>query len=539
MTGDGRPTDVMGWRTALHKASAIQPGDPDYAEAQQVKQEALLRIGDLERQATIADAPQGPGAGASFFAGVGHMLSAGTGEPIAGLASAATGGSFRQGAASYRAGLENLSEANPWAEYGGEMTGLALPAAAAPARAALSPLVGSAVPVGESVIPGVAARLLRGAGTGATLGAVSGFSSGGEDPGDLGQRVAAALKGGATGATLGGLTSYLGTRVQTAGVDQDMTRQLESERIATENAKGRFYNAKAEALKKPPEPPTPPDASPTAPVPNGPPVGPTAGGEATLPSGVRESVARAQLEKLGVPAERIEQEIARQRGTSQPQPTAGLPLDPASVTGATPPANQAATGLRPGESAAPIPGTNGQGIEVTGTRATPVPPTSPTILEMQEGQPPQAWMDQAAKLGASPEAARQSWLTKTPLDQLPGLSEAQRQGLTDFANKEIAVTKETMARPQRGATQGQLAYRQNAVKSVGSAVRSPIYQNADVIAKRIVSDPQIQQEFPEYQGLDQNAARTLLLQQLVKNAQAGNQVPELTSVESFLRRLAR
>lgn len=220
----------------------------------------------------------------------------------------------------------------------------------------------------------------------------------------------------------------------------------------------------------------------------------------------------------------------------QPQTTAGLPLDPASVTGATPPATP---GLRPGEAAAPIPGTNGQGIAVTGTRATPAPPTTPTILEMQEGQPPQAWMDQAAKLGASPEAARQSWLTKTPLDQLPGLSDAQRQGLTDFANKEIAVTKETMARPQRGATQGQLAYRQNAVKSVGSAVRSPIYQNADVIAKRIVSDPQIQQEFPAYQGLDQNAARTLLLQQLVKNAQAGNTVPELTSVESFLRRLAR
>jgi hypothetical protein len=46
-------------------------------------------------------------------------------------------------------------------------------------------------------------------------------------------------------------------------------------------------------------------------------------------------------------------------------------------------------GLRPGEQARPIPGTAGQGIEVTGQRTTP-PATGrpPTILEMQEGLRP-------------------------------------------------------------------------------------------------------------------------------------------------------
>lgn len=555
MTGDGRPTDVAGWRTALHKASLVQQGDPDYAEAQQVKQEALLRIGDLERQATIADAPQGPGPGASFLAGVGHMLSAGTGEPISGLASAATGGTFREGAQHYREGLANLSDTNPWAEYGGEMTGLVLPAAVAPARAALSPLAGSAVPVGEAVIPGVARRLLAGAGTGATLGGVSGFSAGGEDPGSLEQRVAAGLRGGATGAAVGGLTSYLGSKVQTAGVNTDMARSLEAERIATERAKGRFYDAKATALTKPPEPP------PTAPVPDGPPAGPT-GGSDLLPSGIRESVARKQLAAQGLPPDKVEEAITRLRGgeppaagaapitTPAPGPsagggaTAGLPLEPASVAGVPP-------GLRPGEQATTTttlenPHENlppGRGMEVTGNRATPVPPTEPTILEMQEGDPPPAWMAHAQKLGASPEAARQAWLTKTPLDQLPGLSDAQRQGLTDFANKEIAVTKETMGRVQRGAGPSKLAYRQRAfpspMQSTGAVVRSPIYQHADVIAQRIANDPEIQAQFPAYQGLDQNATRSLLLKQLVANAQAGNPVPALTSIPAFLQRLAR
>lgn len=130
-----------------------------------------------------------------------------------------------------------------------------------------------------------------------------------------------------------------------------------------------------------------------------------------------------------------------------------------------------------------------------------------------------------------------------PTDALPGLTDAQRKGLTDFANKEIATQKEVMGRTQRGMTGAQAAFRMNLgagaepVKAVASLTRSPIFGQAEILANRIAADPELQARFPEYQGLDAGAAKTLLLKQLVANAERGNTIPPLTSLGDFLEGL--
>src|SRR5207247_1920786 len=152
-------------------------------------------IGHLNRVQNQADyaAGQQPGIAASPFAsafeGALHGASLGLGEPIAGVGSALTGGSFREGAAQYREGLGNLEAANPNTAATAETLGGLLPfiVPTAGAAAAIKPGVGLS-------LPQVAATLGKAGGQGATIGAGSGCSRGGEDPGDLAARLAEAKR---------------------------------------------------------------------------------------------------------------------------------------------------------------------------------------------------------------------------------------------------------------------------------------------------------------------------------------------------------
>lgn len=387
----GPPNTLQGWRTALHKAAAVPKDSPDYEEAQGVKAEALARIGDLERQGIVSEAPRDPNAALAFGAGLAQSLSAGTGEPISGLASALTGGTFRQGASKYRQGLENLTAGHPYAELAGEGTGILAPGVVgsiAPAgstlRSALG-LTGSAVPVSQDLLTGTAARVLKSAGTGAALGGLSGFSSGGDDPGDIGARLREGVEGSVLGGLLTGGTAALGTGARSQSLERSLQRarlatglQRDEAGIRDMAARTALNEARLEDLQQRMERGS--AAPPASPAP-----------EARLPGGLSESAVRASLAKQGFPTDAIDRVIAKLRAGELP--TGTMPADPQPISEGPPGSNK----LRPGESAstqvrsgtATNPDVQHTEVSVTGRRATPMPPTEPTILEMQEGRIPQ------------------------------------------------------------------------------------------------------------------------------------------------------
>lgn len=87
--------------------------------------------------------------------------------------------------------------------------------------------------------------------------------------------------------------------------------------------------------------------------------------------GLSEAAVRAELQKLNVRPELIERTVEAWR-------TGKVPTRP--ILAPTVP--QEPVAVRPGETLTPI---APKGFEVTGTRATPPVPTTPTILEMQQG----------------------------------------------------------------------------------------------------------------------------------------------------------
>lgn len=198
------PSSVTDWINVLHHAAQVPAGHADYAEARAAMEEALGQIGHLNRAANQADrnaADKGPtGIVASTVAPFAHGASLGIGEPLAGAASALTGGTFGEGAQAYREGLDRLEASHPTAAATAELAGLVAPAAA-PLRAATGAIeAGRALTFGQG-----AARVARGAATGGAIGATSGFAAGGEDPGSIPQRVDAAQRGGVAGAVVGGV----------------------------------------------------------------------------------------------------------------------------------------------------------------------------------------------------------------------------------------------------------------------------------------------------------------------------------------------
>lgn len=213
------PKTVAEWVRYLHTARAVPKDSPDYGQAQEAVRFALQRIRTLNAEANAqeqAAAEGGKPVSTPAAAGVGllHGLSLGAGEPLAGaLAALIPGGQgFREGAAEYRQGLENVGLQHPVATPTGEVGGLALQSLAPVGQAIRGgSQAAAAIPAGRA---GVLARFFTGAGQAnvapaMTMGGIAGFSQGGEDPGDLGTRLQNAAVGAGVGAAgaaaLGGL----------------------------------------------------------------------------------------------------------------------------------------------------------------------------------------------------------------------------------------------------------------------------------------------------------------------------------------------
>lgn len=76
------PNNVNDWRGVLHKATAIRPDDPHYAEAQTWKAKALQNIADIESRMGQADitSARDLGGGAAFGLGAARGMSFGLGD---------------------------------------------------------------------------------------------------------------------------------------------------------------------------------------------------------------------------------------------------------------------------------------------------------------------------------------------------------------------------------------------------------------------------------------------------------------------------
>ena len=243
MPPDG-PQTLTDWIAYLHAAAATPKTSPDYAEAREAMSQALRHIHALNVAETQAEANQtykpvgaAPAAGLALMRG----LSLGTGEPIAGLGSMLTGGSFRQGAQGYREGAENLDVQHPTLSPALELTGgLLLPAGT------IGQGVTQAVKAGVPLTLAQGAGLLgRGALTGAVTGGVSGFSSGGADPGDVPARLAAGKSGAELGALLGALTAGMGAKLRRGHVERAADLQSKGTARAIQAARLAAYEARA------------------------------------------------------------------------------------------------------------------------------------------------------------------------------------------------------------------------------------------------------------------------------------------------------
>lgn len=382
--GNGTPPKTLPeWIRYLHAVRAIPPTHPDYADAQEAVRFALGRIRNLNAAASSkeqGEAEQPPPISAFGALGKGllHGASLGLGEPIAGaLAAAIPGGmGFREGAAQYREGLENIGTQHPAATVGGELGGMVATSMLPGGQAVRGgTTTAAAIP---STRAGIISRFLTGAGQtnitpAATLGALQGFSMGGEDPGDINARLRGAATGGAIGAAgaafLGGLGALRVPRWLNQ-VKREIRRSVpkntpadEVEKLAEARIRRhlvqRGYNVTdqdrilaawragkkvAPAVKEPPAPVHRPGETIT------PPVGPV------------EAAIRQGLARQGMKPDAIDGYIRHWK--------AGLTTEPPVAP-------------RPGEAINPIPG-NPRGFEVTG----PAPPLNegpfpPTAAEMQ------------------------------------------------------------------------------------------------------------------------------------------------------------
>lgn len=196
------PQDVRHWFTVLRNAAMVPKGDPRYDDARDVVEQALEQIQHLNRTANQEDrlraGPKEIPGDAALGVGLMHSLSLRAGEPIAGFINKLRGGSFAEGAASYREGLGEVGAQNPTLEPLGEVFGLLAPAAV-PARTAL---LAARAPASTSSNLLSAARTV---GEGATIGGIAGYSAGGDDPGDMDARLRTAGRDAAISGLLAGL----------------------------------------------------------------------------------------------------------------------------------------------------------------------------------------------------------------------------------------------------------------------------------------------------------------------------------------------
>lgn len=322
------PKTLPEWIAYLHAARAVPKDSKDYGDAQEAVRFALQRIRNLNTAANSAEqgaVERGKPIGKAAAVGAGLMqgLSLGAGEPIAELISAlGLGGG---GAAQYRQGLENIGLQQPTALPAGEMAGLALQSAAPVTQAVRGgTATAAAIP---STRASVLARFFTGAGQAnvtpaLTLGAIQGFSAGGEDPGDINARLTGA--GGGAGVGAAGAAFFGG---------------LGALRVP------RWLNQVKRAIRQA--------------VPKG-----------TAPEvveGMTEASIRQSLARQGYPAEAQERVLTAWRaGKTEAPPPPPPPMPPIQ---------------RPGETISQV---APKGFEVRGPRATPPEgPYPPSIAEMQ------------------------------------------------------------------------------------------------------------------------------------------------------------
>lgn len=506
--------DLNYWRGILHTAAAVPVGHPDYQDAQETLPYAKAQIQHLERQANIPDweeATRAREVGPLAATGVGLMqgLSLGAGEPIAGGFSALTGGSFREGAERYREGLGEVQAQHPNLAFAGEMAGIAAPAFI-PAGLAVKGLeAGKALTASQ-----VGARLAQGVGGGATVGAISGFSAGGEDPGDIPARVQSGTRGAEIGAALGLLGTGAGLRLNRAHVERvaDLN-QRGTERALTQSRLAESQGRLAR-MSQPPEVVGHIDAGPV------------------------EDIGQALADfKAG----KISQEDL--------DTALGYAVRPAAPADATlTPSPPRVSGPQS------IPGSP-KGISVVGPPTPPVP-TTPTIAEMQSGR----GVGGHSYTGTYPKGSGVADLPGrpgfTPAGG-PSLAPGQLKALLDASPAEFDaaagmlspdIAAQIQALRAGGATgahveaavgrMGAPSFSGGGFQGISEAMNTPAYQQAGTLAARILKDPKLLAQYPQFAGQNPEAATATLQRMLVEHARSGGTVPAITSLSRFLGRLA-
>lgn len=249
--GDG-PTTLADWVSYLHAAAQVKPGHADYQEAQDAIGQALRHINALNVGATETDlnADQDVGAGKAVVAGLLQGGSLGVGEPLSGLASLVQGKGFGEGARNYRESLGTIEAAHPYLTAGAETVGEGALSLYGGARAGAKGLqAGTPLTLRQGAL-----RIAKGAATGAVPAGVAGFSAGGADPTNLGQRFDRAGRDALLGAVLGAGGATLALPRVRAHVEhvadianKGVMRALQRQRLTNAEAVGaRFTTVKPE-----------------------------------------------------------------------------------------------------------------------------------------------------------------------------------------------------------------------------------------------------------------------------------------------------
>lgn len=424
------PQNPLHWINVLHNAASVPKTDPRYEAAQTAVNTALQHIGSLNRLASdkdIATANAPIPTGVAIARGLAHGASLGTDELAAGMGSALAGKGFRAGAQNERDLIEDAGNAAPFLEPLSEIVGQGAVSALGAARSpSFSPFAGptggplagmgvvrAGVPLTARTVGGA---MLRSGAEAAPLGFTQGFATGGSDPGSFSQRLQAGLEGAAsTGATAASLTPLglpvarnmversadadVGIKPQTGnagrggyGLWYPFRRLFAGDQWSIANPilreQGRRQaivdarNATKELV--------PPVGTPEGPAPTEPP-------EITQ--------LRARLEKQGFPGPLIEKLVQQAQSGGRPMaaPATMPPLSPedaaaiearrvAAVQGSGNPISTTTTAPPEDLGTFPAPRedpgyTPARGLGVEGG-PMPAVPTTPTILEMQEGRQP-------------------------------------------------------------------------------------------------------------------------------------------------------
>ena len=418
------PQNPLHWINVLHNAASVPKGDPRYEAAQTAVNTALQHIGSLNRLASdkdiaTANAPLSTGRSLAITSLQG--LSSGTGELAAGVGGALAGKGFRAGAQSYRDAVDEAEASHPILGAATELAGQAAPFAVAGPASGLARLE-AGVPLRAGQVAG---RIATGAAESAPIGFLQGFSGGGSDPGSFSQRLSAGLSGAGQAAALGGATTALALPIARARVETAADRMVGVQPTPTRTGYG-FWGPLNKLFSSEQWTPVNPlereavrrqaivdarNATNELVPPTGTPTGPTP----TEPPEITQM--RARLAKQGFSEPLIEKLVQQAQSGGRPMapPATMPPLSPedaaaiearrlAAVQASTPPApppEHLATFEAPRED----PGyTPARGLSVEGG-PTPPAPTTPTILEMQEGRQPTTFEQRLVEGLTPPDAS--------------------------------------------------------------------------------------------------------------------------------------